>query len=390
MRRRLMMLLAIFASFALLAAACGDGDPVAEDTAAPAPVDDDDADDPVGDEEVEEAAAPKETLSVSYGGPTTLMGPGQAPFASLPDALGYWEEEGLDVEVLGFTAAGDVVDAVDAGQLDVGLGGTGSLLPAVAAGVNMIAYYTERTRNFRNPMVPPESPITEIADLEGTTIGVVGLGSAAVPLLKAMVDRVGGDPDSIEFVATGAGPDALEQLRAGRVDVLGLWDSAHAQIMALGQELRPVTDDFFDNLGFVQPLFAKPEMLESEEGRRILVGVARGLAKATLFATENPEAAVRIHWEAHPESIPTGVPEDEALEQAVLVLSTHLEKAQPIDGVWGWATTQQIQDQIETLQRGGVLASDVGIDQFWTDELLDEINDFDGDAVRGAARNGSG
>jgi NitT/TauT family transport system substrate-binding protein len=204
-----------------------------------------------------------------------------------------------------------------------------------------------------------------------------------------MVDRVGGDPDSIEFVATGAGPDALEQLRAERVDVLGLWDSAHAQIMAMGQELRPVTDDFFDNLGFVQPLFAKPEMFEPDDGRRILVGVARGLAKATLFATENPEAAVRIHWEAHPESIPTGVPEDEALEQAVLVLSTHLEKAQPVDGVWGGATMQHIQDQVETLQRGGVLASDVEVDAFWTDELLDEINDFDADAVREAARNWS-
>lgn len=369
---------------ALVLAACGTDDTATDEpTEAPDPQVED------ADDEAAEAPdeGPLEILEVAYGTPTTLRGPGQAPFASLPEALGYWEEEGLDVEVLGFDSAGDVVDATDAGQIDVGLGGTGSFLPAVAAGVDLVSYYTERTRNFQNPMVPVDSPIETIADLEGTTIGVVNLASSSVPLITAMVDRVGGDPSTIEFVAIGAGPDALEQLNAGRIDVMGLWDSAHAQIIALGAELRPVTDDFFDNLGFVQPLFAKPEMYETDEGRRALIGIARGLAKATLFATENPEAAIELHWELYPESRPTGVDEDEALAGAVLVLETHLEKAQAVDGVWGLATQQQIMDQIEALERGGVLATEVSIDDFWTDELLDEINDFDHDAIIEQARN---
>ena len=36
----------------------------------------------------------------------------------------------------------------------------------------------------------------------------------------------------------------------------------------------------------------------------MLAGVARGIAKATVFGLANPEAAVRIHWKLYPASKP--------------------------------------------------------------------------------------
>jgi NitT/TauT family transport system substrate-binding protein len=93
-----------------------------------------------------------------------------------------------------------------------------------------------------------------------------------------------------------------------------------------------------------------------------------------------------VHWQAFPESKPTGVEDAEALAQGVRILERRNANTGPVDGVWGGAETEQIQDLVDFLVSSGVIDEEVEIDNVWTDELLEKINDFDEEAIRQEAR----
>src|SRR5205807_977001 len=81
----------------------------------------------------------------------------------------------------------------------------------------------------------------------------------------------------------------------------GLWDTLQASMENGGLQLRrldlPIVHEM---LG--QTLAASDEYLAANPD--VLIGVARGIARATVFGLANPEAAVRIHWRLYPASKP--------------------------------------------------------------------------------------
>jgi NitT/TauT family transport system substrate-binding protein len=116
----------------------------------------------------------------------------------------------------------------------------------------------------------------------------------------------------------------------------------------------------------------------------VLVGFARGVAKATLFGLTNPEAAVRIHWKLFPASKPQGGDEAKLLKDARHVFDARFA-LQRVDNRedtrYGAATTAQWQRlqnifKEQKLLQGTVPASDV-----YTASLIDKINAFDRAAV---------
>lgn len=323
---------------------------------------------------------------VRWGVSTTTPGPAQAPYTSLPRALGYWEDEGLDVEVLGFKGSSAVFQAIDAGQLDVGQGPPSTLFAAVERGSELVAFYDHVPVNFLVPAVPEDSPIQTIADFEGKTVGVHSMEAGGVPMIRAMAAREAGGADAIDLVVIGTGAPAMEAIQQGRVDAVSLWDSAYAQIEALGQPLRIVSTDFWDQLGFQNAVVTTKDNLTSKA--EVMTGLARGVAKATAFAHENPEAAVRLHWEVYPDSKPTGVSDEEALAQGVRILEARNEHTQAIhDGVWGASSPSIVEEQMQVLIDSGVLDGPVDPAEVWNGDLIEDINDFDEAAVRDAARN---
>lgn len=347
---------------ALLLAACGGGD---DDDAA--------AGNGNGTEEMTE---------VTFGVATQALIVSLSPYTTVPKELGYFEEEGLDIEVLGFPGGGPTIQAIDAGQVDVGIPPASSMFAAVSEGSEVRGFYTQITRNYLNPMVPEDSDIEEVLDLEGTTIGPQSLDSANVPLIRAMVAQEGGDPDTIDFVATGGPAEALNYLQSGEIDALALWDAAYADIEGQGQPLRQISNDFFRELGFHQGLVANASTIEEE--REMLVGLGRAISKGMVFAEENPEATIELYWEENPESVPTDIDEDEAMERALATLEARGENTEPVDGTWGMATDDQVREHLEIVVEFNDL-NEMSVEDVWTPDLLDEINDFDEDAVRDAA-----
>lgn len=322
------------------------------------------------------ATGPEEVREIRLGSATTLPGVAQSPYTSLPSALGYDADEGLSIEGVGIGGSAAVAQAVDAGSLDMGLVGTESAIGAIAAGMDAKVVYFAITGNVQIPYVLGDSDIQDFADFEGRTVGVLDLAAALVNVIKGSVAAAGGDPDSVDFVAVGSGAEALVALQQGRIDVLGVPDSFSAEVAALGADLRPILDERFEALGATYGLLVPNQLIEEEPA--VVIGVARAIARSTLFASLNPERAVQLHWEVYPDSRPTTMSEEEALPIQISIAEFRMAAMGPVDDLWGNATEDQINVRIQgevdagTIDEGSFTAADL-----WTDALLAEINDFD-------------
>jgi NitT/TauT family transport system substrate-binding protein len=340
-----------------------------------------------GEPEEAEACEEPERLVYGYGAQSPTVA--QAGYITVPDVAGYWEEECIITEMQFFQGSTVMVQAAEAGQIDLGVGSLNSTIAAVGAGANVKVFFNQLHRNNVIPHVLEDSDIQEPEDLIGRTVGVASLESGSLPYIRAYIHFAGGDPETdVEFVPVGTGAPAAEALTTGRVDVLGLWDDPHAVIREqLGVPIRPITHPAIDgpDVGFFNGFTTGRDIAEMREQ---FVGFARGIAKGNVFTAENPECAVRLHWQHFPDSLPSGVSEEEAMESALLVLRTRQDFIAPVEGLWGNATTEQVQGQIELLKAAGLLPPDVDVtvDQVWTDEIVEEANDFDQEAVKEDAR----
>jgi NitT/TauT family transport system substrate-binding protein len=122
------------------------------------------------------------------------------------------------------------------------------------------------------------------------------------------------------------------------------------------------------------------------EHRDLAIGYARAVAKSVAFAEENPEAAVQLFWQLVPESKPADVSEEEAMAKALYILEARLKNysiwPEDPDQRWGAWATEQWSKYLAFLG----LSEDLPVESIYTMELIDEINNFDEEAVREMAR----
>jgi NitT/TauT family transport system substrate-binding protein len=102
----------------------------------------------------------------------------------------------------------------------------------------------------------------------------------------------------------GLGAPPVEALRTNKVQALLFWASAQATFENAGLKLRYLRgadwrsfpDFTFSTLQ--KTIDTDPAMVEA---------IARGAAKATIFAWANPDCARRLHWARWPNTKPSGV-----------------------------------------------------------------------------------
>jgi NitT/TauT family transport system substrate-binding protein len=109
----------------------------------------------------------------------------------------------------------------------------------------------------------------------------------------------------------------------------------------------------------------------------------------TLFAMTNPEAAIRILWDVYPQTRATGKDEATALRDDRLTLEARIKnwRYEPVDGKrWGDNVERNYQTYLDWLLAQGVIKVKTEAKDVITNELLDDVNKFDADAVRTAAK----
>lgn len=131
--------------------------------------------------------------------------------------------EGVNVRWVEFPSGPPLLEALNAGAVDVGWTGDAPPIFAQAAGANIV-YVAALPSNGAGEaiLVPKDSPITSVAELKGHKVGVTK-GSSAQNLLVAALERAGVPFSDITPVYLSPA-DAAAAFANGKVDAWAIWD----------------------------------------------------------------------------------------------------------------------------------------------------------------------
>jgi NitT/TauT family transport system substrate-binding protein len=300
-----------------------------------------------------------------------------APFA-VATKMGWFKQEGIEVEIVPLPGSTDCVKALATKELPVALPSVEPLAILRPQGVRARFFYTAYQTNTYGIAVAADSPIQKLTDLKGKTIGVTNMSSAGVIIARAQVAAAGLNPDTdITIVVAGEGAQPAVMLRNKQVDALSQFDTQYALVEIAGVKMR-LLDTTAIARHPANGFMALEDTIKSQ--RKDLIGLGRAYAKGAVFAIANPEAAVRMVYEAYPQTRPTGKDEATAVRDDVKVLSARMEhwKLEPA-GVkrWGENSEANYRDYADFMLKWGVIKQKVDGTELITNELIDEINRFD-------------
>ncbi len=325
---------------------------------------------------------PLKKVKIAFAGPALSIA---QPWLQMPGPLGYWRQEGLDVDV--FVARGSLqaIQLLISGQADVVQINSWPLVQAATNNGILIRDLMLNTVIDWQLVVPQDSPINKVRDFKGKAIGTAGLPGMA--FLKAYLKANGLDPDhDVQILPTGAGPLAGQALINKKVQGLFYRGSVIAGLENSGFAFRSFSDPEWHRLpGYsmatLQSTIARdPKMLE---------GLVRGAAKASLFASTNPDCVVRLQWTNYPSSKPPAADDETAAkwDRRTLGLTVAAMKmAFDLSGgaEWGKSTPEQFARLQDIFLRGRMIAKKLVNPASYiiaAPDFFQKANTFDHDAV---------
>lgn len=205
---------------------------------------------------------------------------------------GYFEDEGLKVEVQIAQNAAAVAPSVLNGQLQFGFAAASPFIGAVSKGLPLYAVANSSSNSLDGSdetglMTSPGSGIERPRDLEGRTVAVNGL--AALPHVAAMeaIALDGGDPTKVTFVAMPF-PDMLGAMRQGRIEAAALAEPFYSQSVSAGDTQVTTLYATAFNPGSTTTLYftAAPFL---EKNPAVVEGFQNAINRAIRDAAEQPE-----------------------------------------------------------------------------------------------------
>lgn len=201
---------------------------------------------------------------------------------------GFWKQQGVDVEVVGFRGGVEVGRAVAAKQVDVGTMETISAVLSAARGIPLILVGSFNEQSTFYIWVLPDSPLKNPKDLHGARVAVTSLhdltGSYGQMLRKALgID--------LKLVAAGGSVERLALLRARRVDANLAAPSGVAPLVVKG-ELRQILliEDYTPKPWNEYHIFSRKDVAQNNP--EAVKKVVRAILKAGDFIRENSRWAI--------------------------------------------------------------------------------------------------
>jgi len=181
----------------------------------------------------------KTKISIAVGG--------KAVFYYLPltiaEQLGYFNAEGLTVEINDWDDGARALQAVVDGSADVVSGAYEHTINLQSKGENFQAFVMQgRTPAIAMGISPRTLPnYRSVVDLKGKNIGISGLGSSTHRVAKLILTRAGLKEDEVNFIGVGTAASALTAFRTGQIDVLCGVDPVMTMLEQKG-EIRIIAD----------------------------------------------------------------------------------------------------------------------------------------------------
>ena len=312
------------------------------------------------------------------------------PFATLAKALGYYEQDGLDVDIVPGQSSATVAQLLLSGRADIGLAQPDPIVIQRANNrIPLVSFYAVCRRGTNRFVVNPDSPIQSVRDLKGKKVGVNDLGSGGVIYLRARLKEAGMSPNDVQLMSVGYGTPFYEALKNHNVDAEVSFTGGIARQQMAGYSVRvlPITPDEMNQYSF--NLFATQSFIDKNPD--VIAGVGRAVGKATVFLMTSPEAAVRIFWKQYPDRAPKNLNDSKALQNDLAIIKAEIREMAadelPINFKWGSqdaATFGKIQSY---LADAGQIPKPIAPTDFFTNAFADQYNQFDHQAIVNQAKN---
>ncbi|PQO22152.1 hypothetical protein C2I36_14555 [Rhodobacteraceae bacterium WD3A24] len=286
------------------------------------------------------------------------------------EALGYFADEGVEVNVLPSDTSIPYVAFLQNGQADVAMLDPVETLSAVAAGSEINTIYEVMQNAPEGIATPAGSDIDSIDDLEGTTVGLVSDRDRS--FLQAALNTVGLSIDDVDTVVLGeSGPTLAAAMRDGNVSAISGAAPDWIALMVNGIEVRMITPE---------ELLASPANTFAvnadrvEELRDPMEGFLRAWSKGMYVSTFNVDAVAEMLRSA----VPAEWENEEAgqlfLEMSIGMNVSTTERLGDLQrDVWTDLQPQYVE--------AGAIEQAIPVDEFLNDTYIDAANDFSRDEV---------
>lgn len=282
---------------------------------------------------------------------------------------GFFAEQGLKVELVSPQGPADGLKLLASGGVDFATAHSTEVLTARDKGLPVVSIATNHQYGTAGVMMPTDSGVTSLKQLEGKTLGITGIPFNKI-MLEQMLQKAGVDVSKVKTVVVGFTPMPL--LLSKRIDGLGDAITWSEPAMFNVQIKKDAGDKstynyfaFYENgvpryytLGVVtteDTLQNKPEL-----ARKFLAAWTKGLE----WATANVKEAVANIRSSHPE-----MNEAEAmanLEEIARIAHSDKTKEHSV----GWQDPGVWTAQEEFMRAQGLISSKVDVSKAVTNDYL--------------------
>lgn len=323
------------------------------------------------------SAAPAADLDeVSIALPSSTVLPYHG-FIFLGVPAGFYEELGLEADVMTIQGSAAALQLVASGDADMAHMGLSALINAKLKQPDLPvkAVFLQDVAPIYSIAIPQDTGISGPEGLKGKRIGVLSMSSGAVTWSRAYMSKLGLTPEDYEIVAIGSGAQAYSLLQSGDVDAISFSRGLSAALEILGAK--------FDYYAPQEPsgvIVANTEFLS--ENPDVAARALEGIVLNQTFMEINPEKATRYYWDFTTK--PAGLSEEEALSQG----ETYINRTADIWKDYEDTSTKwgEMSDETWTgLMEFGSVAENFSdeealnafVTSLYTNELIAEVNTVD-------------
>ncbi|RNF41246.1 ABC transporter substrate-binding protein [Planococcus salinus] len=275
-------------------------------------------------------------------------------------ANGYFEEQGLDVEIIMPGEAG-ADQLVASNQAEFGIGAQESLTEARVQGIPIVSIAAIIQHNTSGFASPAEKGITSPKDYEGKVYGGWG-APVEKAVLSSIMEQENADVEQVEILNIG-NTDFFTAVERD-VDFAWIyygWTGVEAELRGEQLNMQYLTD-YSDQLDYYTPVLTTNEEM-IEQNPETVEAFTEAVAQGYQFAIDQPDQAADILSDAVPDLDP------ELVKASQQWLSP---KYQDDAARWGEQSEETWAGYADWMYENGLLEEELEVNEAYTNEFLPE------------------
>lgn len=280
---------------------------------------------------------------------------------------GYFDDESLTVDVQFARGAGQALQALLAGQVQLAQVGVLNLVPAVAdQGAEAVAVAMPAQKVLYRLLSSSDAPVRSLDDLVGKRVGLPSLGGNAEDVLRQVLQEADIDPASVELVPAGFDAAAFGLVEQGEIDAM--WTNTDIAAILAAQGADVVTAD----IDAANPLHGHVLAVTDDylaDNRDVVVRYLRAVERARADVEDEEQldalvADLRADWDM-------AALEDVDVAGEIIAMQYDLWYADGEDTFWR-NVPERWEEGLAGFERIGAVSEGLDPERFYTNDPLDE------------------